>query len=244
MCANERIGLAVKDSEMIPFQNTMAACDLQDIKTTGAFFTWTNKQPSATRVFSRIDRVLVNDSWLQVWLDYYAHFALEGSFDHCFCVVEGSTNSMVRRKPFKFFNMWSKVADFHYVVDKGWQIYYAGSPMFKLVQKLKSLKPLLKELNRSLFSDIEKNAEIAYKFLLGCQKKLHLDPGNTSLMDMEYQARESYLMLSIAKDDFLRQKAKAFVKYFEQLLGSNSPTFQFYPHVVEQGPSILSSWTK
>ncbi|XP_074300168.1 uncharacterized protein LOC141631389 [Silene latifolia] len=38
MFANERIGLAVKDSEMIPFQNTMAACDLQDIKTTGAFF--------------------------------------------------------------------------------------------------------------------------------------------------------------------------------------------------------------
>ncbi|XP_074283257.1 uncharacterized protein LOC141607810 [Silene latifolia] len=51
MFANERLGLAVKDSEMIPFQNTMAACDLQDIKTTGAFFTWTNKQPSATRVF-------------------------------------------------------------------------------------------------------------------------------------------------------------------------------------------------
>ncbi|XP_074290951.1 uncharacterized protein LOC141617683 [Silene latifolia] len=240
MYSNEGIGLVVRDAEMIPFQNTMAACDLQDLKTTGAFFAWTNKQPSATR------GVLI------------------------ICLVEGSTTTTVRRKSFKFFNMWSRVPDFHVVVAQGWHVYYSRTPMFRLVQKLKSLKPLLKELNRSLFSDIERNAVIAHKFLLECKQKLHLDPVNTALIDMEYQARESYLMLSIAKDDFLRQKAKvnwakdgdtnsamfhkaikhrqiqnkvlliedaeghrsknpedilqAFVRYYEQLLGYNSPT--------------------
>ncbi|XP_074300450.1 uncharacterized protein LOC141631715 [Silene latifolia] len=60
MFSNERIGSIVRDSEMAPFYHAAQICDLQDIKAIGAFYTWTNKQPSNTRVFSRIDRVLIN----------------------------------------------------------------------------------------------------------------------------------------------------------------------------------------
>ncbi|XP_074315244.1 uncharacterized protein LOC141651429 [Silene latifolia] len=42
--ANERLGKAVSDEEMLPFQSIVASCDLHDMKTTGAFFTWNNKQ--------------------------------------------------------------------------------------------------------------------------------------------------------------------------------------------------------
>ncbi|XP_074290911.1 uncharacterized protein LOC141617638 [Silene latifolia] len=38
--------------------------------------------------------------------------------------------------------------------------------------------------------------------------RLQADPRNTILMDIEYQSRESYLMLAKARDDYLRQKAK------------------------------------
>ncbi|XP_074305957.1 uncharacterized protein LOC141641186 [Silene latifolia] len=85
--SNEKIGKPVKDAEMIPFQDMLDICELQDMKTTGAFFTWTNKQPSETRVFSRIDRVVVNTAWVDLWPDYYAHFGPEGSFDHCPCII-------------------------------------------------------------------------------------------------------------------------------------------------------------
>ncbi|XP_074301589.1 uncharacterized protein LOC141632990 [Silene latifolia] len=151
------------------------------MKTTGAFFTWTNKQPSETRVFSRIDRVLVNTEWTDVWPDYFAHFAPEGSFDHCPCVIYGEVDILPRRKPFKFFNMWSRVPDFQDIVKHGWTISIQGSPMFRVVKKLKLLTPDLKNLNRSLFSDVERNAEIAYSILLDCQRKLQTSPNDTAL---------------------------------------------------------------
>ncbi|XP_074270974.1 uncharacterized protein LOC141594887 [Silene latifolia] len=154
MFANERIGKIVKDEEMLPFQSTVALCDLQDIKSTGAFFTWNNKQPSETRIFSRIDRVLVNVNWVNRWPDWFAHFQPEGSFDHCPCLVSSWGECQGRRKPFKFFNMWTKVPDFQSIVLTGWNNVITGTAMFRTVKKLKLLKSDLKGLNRGLFSDI------------------------------------------------------------------------------------------
>ncbi|XP_074305956.1 uncharacterized protein LOC141641185 [Silene latifolia] len=104
--------------------------------------------------------------------------------------------------------MWSKVSDFHDIVKIGWQGYIQGSPMFRVVRKLKMLKADLKGLNKTLFSDIERNVEIAYELLLDCQKNLQTNPRDTILMDIEHQTKESYLLLAQAKDDYLRQKAK------------------------------------
>ncbi|XP_074270875.1 uncharacterized protein LOC141594785 [Silene latifolia] len=126
------------------------ACELQDIKTTGAFFTWTNKQPSETRVYSRIDRVLVNNEWMRKWPDYYAYYAPEGYFDHCPCLVDCVSGSIPRRKPFKFFNMRSKVSDFQEVVKVGWNCDIQGTYMFRIAKKLKLLKPMLKNLNKAV----------------------------------------------------------------------------------------------
>ncbi|XP_074297213.1 uncharacterized protein LOC141627914 [Silene latifolia] len=112
MFSNERIGRIVRDAEMLPFQHTAQLCDLQDIKAFGAFFTWTNKHPSSTRDFSRIDRVLLNDAWLTLRPDYYAHYLPEGDFDHCPCIIECGNIRTIKKRPFKFFNMWSHVKDF------------------------------------------------------------------------------------------------------------------------------------
>ncbi|XP_074314271.1 uncharacterized protein LOC141649480 [Silene latifolia] len=117
--SNERIGKVVRDAEMFPFQNAMTSCDLQDMKSMGAFFTWTNKQPSKTRVYSRIDRVFVNSAWMNAWPDYFAYFAPEGYFDHCPCIVDCESVALPRRKPFKFFNMWSKIGEYKDVVKGG-----------------------------------------------------------------------------------------------------------------------------
>ncbi|XP_074291884.1 uncharacterized protein LOC141618698 [Silene latifolia] len=172
MYANERLGKMVKDDEMVPFQSTVNRCDLHDMKSTGSFFTWNNKQPNATRVFSRIDRVLVNGAWLNWNIDWNAHYHPEGDFDHCPCIISCGENFVGKKKAFKFFNMWVKVEDFGKVVADSWQKLIYGSPLFRVARKLKELKPRLKELNRSLFSDIEKNADVAYHLMIDCQLKL------------------------------------------------------------------------
>ncbi|XP_074296989.1 uncharacterized protein LOC141627656 [Silene latifolia] len=191
MFANERIGKIVQDEEMLPFKSTVALCDLQDIKSTGAFFTWNNKQPSETRIFSRIDRVLVNVDGVNRWSDWFAHFQPEGSFDHCPCLVSCGGECQGRRKPFKFFNMWTKVPDFQSIVLTGWNNVINGTAMFRIVKKLKLLKSDLKGLNRGLFSDIERNADVPYKLLLDCQLSLQQDKTNKELMDKERDLRQS-----------------------------------------------------
>ncbi|XP_070042873.1 uncharacterized protein [Nicotiana tomentosiformis] len=42
------------------FKKCVEDCSLLDLKSTGAFFTWTNKQSGGDIVLSRIDRVMVN----------------------------------------------------------------------------------------------------------------------------------------------------------------------------------------
>ncbi|XP_074278275.1 uncharacterized protein LOC141601868 [Silene latifolia] len=208
MYANERLGQMVKDDEMAPFQSTVNTCDLHDMKSTGAFFTWNNKQPSVTRVFSRINRVLVNRAWLNWNTDWNAHYHPKGDFDHCPCIRFCGESFVGKKKSFKFFNMWVKVEDFGKVVAETWKNLIYGSPLFRVARKLKELKPRLKELNRSLFSDIQRNADVAYHLMIDCQLKLQADPSNPILMDKERQVRDSYHMLDVARTDFLMQKAK------------------------------------
>ncbi|XP_074315184.1 uncharacterized protein LOC141651367 [Silene latifolia] len=175
---DEKIGLPVKDIETIPFQNTIDNCGLQDMKCTGSFFTWNNKQPSSTRVFSRIDRALVNDEWITKWPDHYAYYAPEGDYDHYPCFIQCGDMNMKKIRPFKFFNMWTGVPEFKDIVGEGWKCRVQGTMMYQVVRKLKLLKYHLKKLNKDLFSDIEKNSDIAYDLLLTAQKELQLDPHN------------------------------------------------------------------
>ncbi|XP_074293386.1 uncharacterized protein LOC141620407 [Silene latifolia] len=179
MYANERLGGLVKDEEMVPFQDAVAECDLQHLKSYGAFFTWNNKQPSDTRVFSRIDRALHN-----------------------------------------------------------WNNNVYGTCMFRVVKRLKLMKNALKKLNGSLFSDIERNTDIAYKVMIHTQEELQRDPYNKQLMDIERQTRESYHLLATAKVEFLRQKAKCAWAKDGDLLGSSAGSANVIQHILTNSPTV------
>ncbi|XP_074305014.1 uncharacterized protein LOC141639943 [Silene latifolia] len=170
--ADEKIGLPVKDAETVPFQYAIDNFGLQDLKSIRSFFTWNNKQPSSTRVFSRINRVLVNDEWVTNWPDHYAYFAPEGDYDHCPCFIQCNKVQLKKKRPFKFYNMWTGVPDFKAIVKEGWNHHIHGSLMYRVVKKLKLMKSPLKALNHDLFSDVEKNTDIAHEVLLDSQKKL------------------------------------------------------------------------
>lgn len=61
---DERIGVPLRASEMQLFRDCITQCKLYDVKYTGRFFTWTNKQEGDSRGFSKIDRVVGNDVWM------------------------------------------------------------------------------------------------------------------------------------------------------------------------------------
>ncbi|XP_074277270.1 uncharacterized protein LOC141600911 [Silene latifolia] len=56
----ERLGGNTTDAEMEHFQECVSLCEMEDIKATGALFTWSNKQAPTDRVYSILDRAMGN----------------------------------------------------------------------------------------------------------------------------------------------------------------------------------------
>ncbi|XP_074289306.1 uncharacterized protein LOC141614460 [Silene latifolia] len=56
----ERLGGNTTDAEMEHFQGCVSICGMEDIPSTGALFTWSNKQNPSARVYSRLDRAMGN----------------------------------------------------------------------------------------------------------------------------------------------------------------------------------------
>ncbi|XP_074298341.1 uncharacterized protein LOC141629200 [Silene latifolia] len=64
MHLNERIGGAqVQWHDVLPMKQMAVRCDLTELKSIGSFFTWNNKHENGSKVYSKIDRVLINTEW-------------------------------------------------------------------------------------------------------------------------------------------------------------------------------------
>ncbi|XP_074299375.1 uncharacterized protein LOC141630457 [Silene latifolia] len=134
-------------------------CNLLDSPAMGSFFTWINKQDISTRVYSRLDMVLINAEW-SVEMNYMcANFLPEGIFDHTPCLIQSSSKQECCRKPFKYYNMWGKSSVFLANLMEWWNDDVQGTKMCRIVRKLKHLKHHLKRFNKDQFDDIENCSE-------------------------------------------------------------------------------------
>ncbi|KAL9241055.1 hypothetical protein vseg_015212 [Gypsophila vaccaria] len=147
LSVTERVGGAVSQTEIEPFRDCLEDCGLVDIFSTGALFTWNNKQHPETRVYSRIDRFLINKEWSDALPEAAAYFHLEGLYDHCSCIVNFSP-IFNRRQRFKYYNMWGKSEEFGPLLRRNWRRDLQGYPMYTLTRNLRSLKHALKDLNK------------------------------------------------------------------------------------------------
>ncbi|XP_074313445.1 uncharacterized protein LOC141648615 [Silene latifolia] len=215
---------------MDDFKNCIDECEVSDCPASGSLYTWNNKQDVATRVYSPLDRVLVNQGWVIQKPNVYAHFYCEGNFDHCPCVVQNMNMGPQKRRHFKYYNMWSKSVEFLPCVKTVWDNDRYGTNMFKLTKKLKDLKMPLKNLNKLDFDDVVNNATRARMTLEYIQGKLRDDPLNADLIQQEMEAASALRFLDQAAYEFLTQKSKAVwleqgdhnTKYFHSLIKSRN----------------------
>uniref|UniRef100_A0A803PPW5 DUF4283 domain-containing protein n=1 Tax=Cannabis sativa TaxID=3483 RepID=A0A803PPW5_CANSA len=78
----ERVGSRVQSLNSHAFKDCISYCLLEDIKSSGKFFTWCNNQQGGDRIYSKLDRVMANAKWMDLWLGAEAIFLNEGIFDH------------------------------------------------------------------------------------------------------------------------------------------------------------------
>ncbi|XP_062118643.1 uncharacterized protein LOC133832295 [Humulus lupulus] len=188
----ERIGARVKYKSSQAFQMCIAACYLEDIKYSGNFFTWNNKQKGQDRIYSKLDRILANQAWLNDFPVADVHFLNEGIFDHSPAILTVYPDLISGRKPFKYFRMWKSFSGFQELIHADCSRPVDGTMMYRVVQKLKRLKDTLRAINKQGFSDIHAAEMATYQSLTDCQNRLSKDPLNTNLIQEESDARQKY----------------------------------------------------
>ncbi|XP_059306454.1 uncharacterized protein LOC132057880 [Lycium ferocissimum] len=126
----------------------------EDLKSSGSFYTWNNKQKEGHRVYSRIDRVLINGEWILKLPDSEVHFGTQGLYDHCPAIITWAGTPKVTPR-FKYFNIWSSAPNFEVRIQNNWEKPIKGTKMYQLVGRLNRLKTTLRAINKERFNEEE-----------------------------------------------------------------------------------------
>ncbi|XP_020253587.1 uncharacterized protein LOC109830664 [Asparagus officinalis] len=228
---DERLGGApVTGADTEDFRQFISSSQLVHIKTTGCFYTWNNKQEAESRIWSRLDRVLINKLWImqytssqvdflqpvcsdhsQLWIMQYTSsqvdFLQPVCSDHSPALLTVGDDDFQGKKPFKFYKMWTKHIEYLPLIRSIWQQDVQGYYMYKLSFKLKMLKPALKELNRRHFMNISEQVLRAKQELSDIQNRINTDLFNSHLISKEKDCLKKYTTLLQCEESFYRQKA-------------------------------------
>ncbi|XP_060965556.1 uncharacterized protein LOC133034483 [Cannabis sativa] len=235
----------------LDFQSCINICQLEDVKFSGSFFTWSNKQQGSDCIFSKIDRVLANQAWLDRFKNAEAVFLCEGIFDHTPVVLSIYPDTLGGKKPFKYFRMWKQHPQYDQRIKEIWQQEKKGTRMFQVVTKLKELKSVFKEINKEGFNEIHIAEKQARDRLTEAQKALQADPLNFELQEMELatrneQRRMQNNIISIEKADGERVDdsiavTDVFLQHYTSFLNAKMETRKrVQMKVIRQGP-VLSN---
>ncbi|XP_020270938.1 uncharacterized protein LOC109846122 [Asparagus officinalis] len=201
-------GLAVTEAVTIDFREFIDNCQLSHLKTDGCYYTWNNKQDSNFRVWSRLDRTLVNDSWINLHNSSHVEYLPPSCSDHSPALLSIYDNCVQGKKPFKFFKMWNKHENYLPIISSVWQNSIAGCAMFSVASKLKLLKNALKDLNKRSFHNISEKVIRARINLENMQNNLQEDPLNTDLINQEKECFALYNKLLDCELSFYHQKSR------------------------------------
>ncbi|XP_020249336.1 uncharacterized protein LOC109826732 [Asparagus officinalis] len=201
-------GVTLSDADTKDFCEFIDNNQLVHLKNTGCFFTWNNKQEANARVWSRLDRALVNDTWINSFNSSHVEFLLPSFSDHSPALVSILEDCLQGKKPFRFFNMWTKHANYLSTVATIWQMHVEGYKMFSVVTKLKNLKYALKDINKRHFHNISEQVLRAKQKLETVQTNLQQDHLNSALISLEKESLASYNKLLDCEMSFYQQKAR------------------------------------
>uniref|UniRef100_A0A803P5E1 Endonuclease/exonuclease/phosphatase domain-containing protein n=1 Tax=Cannabis sativa TaxID=3483 RepID=A0A803P5E1_CANSA len=189
LAKEERVGHRVRSYPDSDFLTCVNYCKLEDVKSSGNFFTWTNKQPAADRIYSKIDRIMANQAWIEKYEFVEAVFLNEGLFDHSPAILSLHPHVVVGKKPFKYFRMWKSHTKYDSMLRDVWKLKISGNQMYQAVCKLKLFKERWRKLNKEVYSDLQQQVHEAKATLDRLQNQLEQQPLEDSLHQQERLAR-------------------------------------------------------
>jgi ribonuclease HI/exonuclease III len=140
----KRGGSIVRDPAREWVEDLMSTWDLMDIKPSKGRYTWTNKRVGPGHIAARLDRFLVQSSFLMLGLIITSDILPNSTSDHKPIALEIKKELNQGPIPFRFNPAWLQHKDFRSIVTKVWTSKINGSAYHVWEEKLKRLKFELK----------------------------------------------------------------------------------------------------
>ncbi|XP_021979830.1 uncharacterized protein LOC110875946 [Helianthus annuus] len=207
---------------MREFYDCVQHNQLSDVKSHGLRYTWNQKPKNGIGVLKKIDRVISNTQFLDLFPDAYALFHPYRVSDHSPCILHLSPFKHNQPKPFKFANFLANKEGFIPCVAKEWAKVIPGKTMFSVVKKLSALKSPLRRL---LFvqGNLRNRVKELREKLDAIQKAIDVNPLDLALRESEARCIQEFNTVSYDEECFLKQKSKA-----EWLAAGDSNTKLFH----------------
>ncbi|KAJ8427211.1 hypothetical protein Cgig2_015423 [Carnegiea gigantea] len=201
-CMEERIGGdPVTEYEIQELNSMMENCELQQAPTVGAFYTWTNK-----KIWSRLDRVLINDLWHAIFDYTYIKALPMGISDHSPLLLQFILTPKPRTG-FQYCEMWSTQLEFFKIMS-AMVPSHPSMTLEKLYKLLDRIKPQLLRLKAHKFADLQGQQLKARIALEEIQSQLQLQPMDPTIRTIERQAQDHYNKILTSSLSLMKQQSK------------------------------------
>ncbi|KAL0295233.1 UNVERIFIED_CONTAM: hypothetical protein Sangu_3203000 [Sesamum angustifolium] len=204
--ASEACGRAADTTaSMTEFRNCIQATGLIHIPFNGCPFTWHNCSEGTRSLWKRLDRVLVNAVWLELWPNSSYTCALPSTSDHSPLILNAATGGTTHSL-FRFDNFLAKQSGFLDSVSNTWRHNITGTAMYGVVCKLKTLKATFRQ-QRKFKGNLTDNVRRAKGFLDKAQE-LFAPIRSDFLLRLVKCCRHVYSVAINLETSMLRQRAK------------------------------------
>lgn len=156
--SDEKLGWLEMDARQIEgFRECLFACGLIDIGFVGQWFTWSNGRIGEQRTLVRLDRMVANEEWLNLFPEAKVFHKAMVASNHCLLSLSLRKRGPRRvvKKIFMFEEMWTREEGCRKVIEKAWDSlnYNPGLP---IQERLKSCEVHLQTWNHKVFGNVNK----------------------------------------------------------------------------------------
>lgn len=199
-------GSHIRDPAREWVEDIMIGWDLEDIKPSARKYTWSNKRLGPNHIAARLDRFLVQASFLTSGLMASSKIFPNCTSDHKPISLELFMDGFLGPIPFRFSPLWIQQEGFNEVVSEVWNRKIQGSPFFVWEEKLRALKRRLKEWAKALKTPAAKRKE-SIENLAALQSSMEDSVITQSLLQKEVELQKSLHKASRDEEEYWRQKS-------------------------------------
>jgi len=201
-------GSIVRDPAREWVEDLMSDWELEDIRPSNGRFTWSNKRLGPGHIAARLDRFLVQSSFLSLGLIASSKVHPHSTSDHKPVSLDLLPSSSLGPLPFKFSPLWALQDSFYSNVQRSWMQPVSGSPFFVWEEKLRNLKWNLKFWAKNLATPMMEKGKIQEE-LERHQAELEVNQITQDLLHQETELQRKYHKACRDEETHWRMKSRA-----------------------------------